>query len=176
MIRRLTVLAMIVGAAFATSNAALASGMADGVFLDYSWLKHHARLIDTTISNNVYAIVPSQQDVDDHTGLIIEAPVNPKEGDTMYLAYEQADCAQTQLITLSGKFSYLDGKAATEWTNQKHALQKAQWRGLSGDVYSDSQITKRVDFLCGRKNEAPDSKTVFQKAQQAQPPPEKEAR
>ena len=154
-----------------TCLPAHAAGLADGVFLDYNWVKQHARLIDTTISNYVYSIVPTQQDIEDHTGLFIEAPATPKEGDTMYLAYEQADCTQTRLITLSGKFSYLDGKAATEWTNQKPTLQKAQWRGLSGDAYSDSQVSKRVDFLCGRKNEAPDSKEVFQKAQQVQTTP-----
>lgn len=138
------------------------AGLADGVFMDYSWVKSHAQLIDTTVSNRIYAIAPTPQDIQDHTGLIIEIPVNPKDGDTMYLGYEQADCGQKQVITLSSKFNYLNGKTTTEWSNQKHALQKAEWRTMTGDAYHDSQLVKRVDFLCGTPNGLPDSKTIFQ--------------
>lgn len=142
--------------------SAYAAGLADGVFMDYDWIKSHAQLIDTTVSNHIYAIAPTDQDVQDHTGLIIEIPINLKDGDTMYLGYEQADCEKKQVITLSSKFNYLNGKTTTEWTNQKHALQKAEWRAMTGDDYHDSQLRKRVDFLCKITNEASDSKTVFQ--------------
>mgnify|MGYP006872996201 CR=1 FL=1 len=143
---------------------AYASGVADGVFMDYDWIKSHAQLIDTTVSNRIYAIAPTPQDVQDHTGLVIEIPINLKDGDTMYLAYEQADCEKRQVITLSSKFNYLNGKTTTEWTNQKHALQKAEWQAMTGKAYHDSQLGKRVDFLCGMTNGNPDSKTVFQQS------------
>ncbi len=138
------------------------TGLADGVFMDYDWIRSHAQLIDTTVSNRIYAVIPTHQDTQDHTGLIIEIPVNPKEGDTMYLGYEQADCEKKQVITLSSRFNYLNGKTTTEWANQKHALQKAEWRTMTGDAYHDTQLEKRLDFLCGLTNGEPDSKTVFQ--------------
>ena len=138
------------------------AGLADGVFMDYDWVRSQAQLIDTTVSNRIYAIAPTPLDIQDHTGLIIEIPINPKEGDTMYLGYEQADCEQKQVITLSSRFNYLNGKTTTEWINQKHALQKAEWRKMTGDAYHDSQLSKRVDFLCGTANGQPDSKAIFQ--------------
>ncbi len=159
MMRRLTATCMML-ACF----PAYAAGLPDGVFMDYDWIRSHAQMIDTTVSNRIYAIAPTPQDVQDHTGLVIEVPINLKDGDTMYVGYEQADCEKRQLITLSSKFIYLNGKNTTEWTNQKHALQKAEWRAMTGDAYHDSQLGKRVDFLCGMVNGAPDSKTVFQQS------------
>jgi len=146
-----------------SSLPAYPTGLPDGVFMGYDWIRTHAQLIDTTVSNRIYGVIPTPKDAEDHSGLIIEIPVNPKDSDTIYLAYEQADCTKNQVITLSSKFNYLNGKTTTEWINQKHALQKAEWRAMTGDVYHDSQLGKRVDFLCGKSNGTPDSKMVFQK-------------